>query len=253
VTDHSPVLSAVDLARSFGDFRALDGVSVEVNRGQIQAIIGPNGAGKSTFLNVISGLLSPDRGEVYFDGSCVTKLPAHKRTQLGMARSFQITSIFTGLTVGQNVQIALMAQRGDCRNAWSIAGRRYWDDALALLSLLGLSEMAERQSSELAAGDRKRLEFAIALAADPKVLLLDEPTAGMSQGERSMVIEILRKLAQEQNIAVLFTEHDIEMVFENADLITVMHQGKLLAHGKPNAIRCDPRVQEVYLGDSHDA
>jgi branched-chain amino acid transport system ATP-binding protein len=170
-----------------------------------------------------------------------------------MARSFQITSIFTGLTVGQNVQIALMAQRGDCRNAWSIAGRRYWDDALALLSLLGLSEMAERQSSELAAGDRKRLEFAIALAADPKVLLLDEPTAGMSQGERSMVIEILRKLAQEQNIAVLFTEHDIEMVFDNADLITVMHQGKLLAHGKPNAIRCDPRVQEVYLGDSHDA
>jgi branched-chain amino acid transport system ATP-binding protein len=113
--------------------------------------------------------------------------------------------------------------------------------------------MAERQSSELAAGDRKRLEFAIALAADPKVLLLDEPTAGMSQGERSMVIEILRKLAQEQNIAVLFTEHDIEMVFENADLITVMHQGKLLTHGKPNAIRCDPRVQEVYLGESHDA
>ena len=120
MTDHSPVLSAVDLARSFGDFRALDGVSVEVNRGQIQAIIGPNGAGKSTFLNVISGLLTPDRGEVYFDGRCVTKLPAHKRTQLGMARSFQITSIFTGLTVGQNVQIALMAQRGDCRNAWSM-------------------------------------------------------------------------------------------------------------------------------------
>lgn len=249
----TPILTAVDLAKSFGGFKALDGVSLELARGEIHAIIGPNGAGKSTFLNVVSGLLPASRGEVSFDGRRVTSMAPHLRARLGMARSFQITSIFTGMSVGENVQLSLMAQRGACRSAWRIAGRQHWDEGVLLLDAVGLADMAERQSSELAAGDRKRLEFAIALAGAPKVLLLDEPTAGMSASERRLVIGIMRRLASEQNIGVLFTEHDIDMVFENAERITVMHQGRPLANGTPGEVRRDPRVQEVYLGEPHDA
>jgi branched-chain amino acid transport system ATP-binding protein len=247
------ILSAVDVARHFGGFKALDGVSLELERGQIHAIIGPNGAGKSTFLNCLSGLLVPTRGDVLFEGRRITAVPPHARARLGMARSFQITSIFTGLAVGENVQLALMAQRGDCRSAFSLAGRRHWDEAIGLLEAVGIAAMAERPSAELSAGDRKRLEFAIALAGRPKVLLLDEPTAGMSGAERAIVIDIMRRLASDSGIGVLFTEHDIDMVFENADCITVLHQGRPLTFGTPQEVRRDPKVQEVYLGEGHDA
>lgn len=247
------ILTASDVSKQFGDFKALDGVSVALNPGQIHAIIGPNGAGKSTFLNCVTGLLTPTRGEVIFEGRRITGVAPHARALMGLARSFQITSIFTGLSVGENVQLALMAQRGDCRRLFTIAGRKHWAEAVELLDSVGIADMAGRASVELAAGDRKRLEFAIALAGKPRVLLLDEPTAGMSAGERAIVIEILRRLASERNIGVLFTEHDIDMVFDNADCITVLHQGRLLAFGQPDEIRRDHRVQQVYLGEGDDA
>ncbi|MGE0796928.1 MAG: ABC transporter ATP-binding protein [Lautropia sp.] len=243
------ILAASDVAKHFGGFKALDGASLELERGQIHAIIGPNGAGKSTFLNCLSGLLTPTRGEIVFEGRRVTAVAPHVRARLGMARSFQITSIFTGLAVGENVQLALMAQRGDCRSVLRIAGRRHWEEAVGLLEQVGIAAMAERPSAELSAGDRKRLEFAIALAGAPKVLLLDEPTAGMSAGERAIVIDILRRLASAGGIGVLFTEHDIDMVFDNADCITVLHQGRPLAFGTPSEVRHDPKVQQVYLGE----
>ena len=248
-----PLLKAADLSKQFGDFKALDGVSLALEAGQIHAIIGPNGAGKSTCLNCITGLLNPTRGMVHFEGLRIDTVPPHQRARMGLARSFQITSIFNGLTVGENVQLALMAQRGDCRQLFTAAGRRHWIEVLDLLQSVGIAEMVERPSAELAAGDRKRLEFAIALAGKPKVLLLDEPTAGMSVSERSIVIEILRRLARERGIGVLFTEHDIDMVFDNADCITVLHQGRLLAFGLPVEVRRAARVQQVYLGEGDDA
>lgn len=247
------ILQAEGLSRSFGPFRALDNMSLDLPRGDIHAIIGPNGAGKSTFLNVVSGLLKPTRGDVIFEGRRISSVPAHKRAAMGMARSFQITSIFSGMSVAANVQLAILAQRGETWNPLRIAGRRHWEAALTILERVGIAHMADRNSGELAAGDRKRVEFAIALAAQPKVLLLDEPTAGMSNAERRIVVEILRKLAKQENIGILFTEHDIDMVFENADCITVMHQGQMIARGTAAEMRSNSRVKEVYTGEDGDA
>ncbi len=249
----APILVAEGLSKNFGGFTAMDSVSLELHRGQIHAIIGPNGAGKSTFLNVVSGLLPPSAGEVHYDGQRITRLPPHRRARMGLARSFQITSIFNGFTVYHNVQLALMAQKGDCRQPFRLAGDRHRQRALELLDQVRIGDMAARSAGELAAGDRKRLEFAIALAGDPQVLLLDEPTAGMSSAERAIVVEIMRGLAAQGNIGVLFTEHDIDMVFDNAEIITVMHQGKRLAQGAPRAVREDARVREVYLGEADHA
>jgi len=253
MTNAGPILVAESLSKSFGGFKALEGVSLDLRRGQIHAIIGPNGAGKSTFLNVVSGLLAPNAGEVHYAGQRITKLPPHRRARMGLARSFQITSIFTGFTVYENVQLALMAQTGDCRRPFSLTGNRHRERALNLLAQVQIADMERRLAGELAAGDRKRLEFAIALAGDPQVLLLDEPTAGMSGAERTIVVDIMRGLAEKQNIGVLFTEHDIDMVFDNAETITVMHQGKRLAQGAPRAVREDARVREVYLGEATHA
>jgi branched-chain amino acid transport system ATP-binding protein len=253
MTGASPILAAEGLSKSFGGFKALEGVSLELHRGQIHAIIGPNGAGKSTFLNVVSGLLPPTAGEVHYAGQRITKLTPHRRARMGLARSFQITSIFNGFSVYENVQLALMAQRGDCRQPFRLAGNRHRDHALDLLAQVRIADMASRPAGELAAGDRKRVEFAIALAGDPQVLLLDEPTAGMNSAERAIVVEIIHSLAAERNIGVLFTEHDIDMVFDNAQTITVMHQGKRLAQGAPKVVREDARVREVYLGEADDA
>jgi len=248
------ILQTRELSRSFGAFRALSGMSLELAAGEIHAIIGPNGAGKSTFLNVVSGLLKPTEGEVFFEGRAISAVSPHLRATMGMARSFQITSIFTGLSVAANVQLAILAQHGETLNPFRVAGRRHWDETLAILDRVGIADMADRSSSELAAGDRKRVEFAIALAGRPKVLLLDEPTAGMSNAERKIVVGILRNLAKQDNIGILFTEHDMDMVFENADCITVMHQGQLIARGNSETMRSDPRVKEIYIGeDDHDA
>ncbi|VTU22684.1 Lipopolysaccharide export system ATP-binding protein LptB [Variovorax sp. SRS16] len=248
----STILSIEDIGKNFAGFHALSGVNLQVGENSVHALIGPNGAGKSTLLNVVSGHLAPSAGRVMFQGRSICGRPPHETARRGVARSFQITSIFAGFSVFENVQMALLAQHGLCTRMFRPAAPMLRDEALALLQLVRLDGQAERIAGELAAGDRKRLEFAIAMAGRPKVMLLDEPTAGMSPDERAIVIHLIRSINRERGVAVLFTEHDIEMVFAIADRITVLHQGSCIADGAPAAVRADRRVQEVYLGEDDD-
>lgn len=243
------ILRVESVEKRFGAFRALGGANLCLAEGEIHGLIGPNGAGKSTFINVISGHLAPTRGRVIFRDEVISGLPAHEVVRRGVARSFQITSIFPGYSVFQNVQLALMARRGRCGNWFSLAAPMLRDETAQLLASVGLQSHQQRIAGELAAGDRKRLEFAIALAGKPSLLLLDEPTAGMSPAERAIVIDIIRSLNRDHGVSVLFTEHDIEMVFAVAHRITVLHQGEKLAEGTAAQVRANARVQEVYLGE----
>lgn len=247
------VLTIEDVHKSFGGFRALNGVNLCLRENSVHALIGPNGAGKSTLLNVVSGHYSASAGQVLYCGETISGRPPHEIARRGLARSFQITSIFAGFSVFENVQIALLAQHGQCTRMFCRAAPMLRGEALSLLQLVRLDDQAWRIAAELAAGDRKRLEFAIALACQPKVMLLDEPTAGMSPDERAIVINIIRSINKTRGVAVLFTEHDIEMVFAIADRITVLHQGSCIIDGTPEDVRADRRVQEVYLGEDGDA
>jgi branched-chain amino acid transport system ATP-binding protein len=247
------ILSIENVSKLFGDFRALSGVSLDMAPNKIHALIGPNGAGKSTLLNVVSGHLAPTAGKVRYLGAVISGRPPHEIARRGVARSFQITSIFPRFTALRNVQMALLAQRGHCGEMFRSAAAMMRDEASALLALVHLGDDAERIAGELAAGDRKRLEFAIALAGDPQVMLLDEPTAGMSPDERAVVIGIIRAIRADRGVSVLFTEHDVEMVFTIADRITVLHQGACIAEGTPEDVRGNRRVQDVYLGEGQDA
>jgi branched-chain amino acid transport system ATP-binding protein len=248
----SAILSIEGIGKNFGGFHALSQVDLQVADRSVHALIGPNGAGKSTLLNVVSGHLAPSAGQVLFRGRPICGRPPHETARRGVARSFQITSIFGGFTVFENVQMALLAQHGLCTRMFRSAAPMKRDEAYALLQLVRLDGQAERIAGQLAAGDRKRLEFAIAMAGTPAVMLLDEPTAGMSPDERAIVIGLIRQINQERGVAVLFTEHDIEMVFAIADRITVLHQGSCIADGAPEDVRADRRVQEVYLGEDQE-
>ncbi len=249
----APVLEFDAVSKAFGGFRAVADMSVSLGKGEILAIIGPNGAGKSTLLNLGSGALAPTSGDVRHDGNSIAGQAAHRLVHRGIARSFQITSIFPGMDVAENVRIALMARRGYCRQFLWPAHRLLNDEIEALLAQVRMAEARNRLAGELAAGDRKRLEFAIALAGSPSVILLDEPTAGMSADERALVVEVLKELNERLGLSILFTEHDIDMVFALAQRIVVMHQGELIAEGTPQQVRADPRVREVYLGKGHRA
>lgn len=247
------ILSVEGVGKTFGGFRALNDVTVKIREKSIHALIGPNGAGKSTLINVISGRLTPTCGHVIFRGESIGGRPAHETARRGVARSFQITSIFGSASVFENVQIALLAQNGLCTRMFSESRSLLRDEAFSFLESVKLTEQANRVAGELAAGDRKRLEFAIALAGNPRVMLLDEPTAGMSPAERTIIANIIRSINQERGVAVFFTEHDIDMVFSIADRVTVLHQGTCIADDTPVAVRMDRRVQEVYLGEEEDA
>ncbi|GAA4338412.1 ABC transporter ATP-binding protein [Variovorax defluvii] len=242
------LLSARGIVKRFAGFCALDGVDLDVTQGAIHGLIGPNGAGKSTFINVLAGQLRPSEGQIRLRGDSLVGLAPHEVVRRGVARSFQITSIFPGYTVYQNVQIALMAHAGHCGHWLRPAAPTLREETERLLETSNLLPDRARVAGELAAGDRKRLEFAISLASQPALLLLDEPTAGMSPSERAMVTETILRLNRELGMTVLFTEHDIEMVFGTAQRVTVLHQGRKLAEGAPRAVRSDARVQEVYLG-----
>lgn len=246
------ILSIEGIGKSFSGFHALSRVNLQLRDRSVHALIGPNGAGKSTLLNVVSGHLAPTAGQVLFRGSPICGRPPHETARRGIARSFQITSIFPGFTVFENVQMALLAQQGLCSRMFRSAASMERDEAQSLLHLVRLDGQAERTAGELAAGDRKRLEFAIAMAGKPAVMLLDEPTAGMSPDERAVVINLIRRINVERGVAVLFTEHDIDMVFAIADRITVLHQGSCIADGAPQSVRADRRVQEVYLGEGNE-
>lgn len=246
-------LELSDIQKSFGQFIAIKGMNLSLEKGELRALIGPNGAGKSTLLNVITGYYPPDSGKIRFKSVDITGLPPHRICQKGIARSFQITSIFARLSAFENVQVALMARRGRCRNIMTRASRVLRDEVGQLLENVKMGGQARRLAGEMAAGDRKRLEFAMALAGDPELLLLDEPTAGMSPSEKSIVGEVIKEINQHHRVTVVFTEHDFDMVFSIAERITVMHQGVKIAEGSPPEIRGNQRVREVYLGESAHA
>ncbi len=243
------MLEISGLHKSFAGFRAVNDVSLTVENRQIVAVIGPNGAGKSTFFNLITGHLQPDAGRVVLDGRDITAMPPHRICALGMGRSFQLTNIFPRLTVLQNVQAALLAHRKRGRDFWSRSETLFRDDAEALLASIGLAGRADDIAGTLAYGNQKQLELGIALASDPSVLLLDEPTAGMSAGETHETIALLRRIAEERGLTLLFTEHDMAVVFRIAEKIAVLYQGRKLAEGAPDEVRANPEVRRVYLGE----
>lgn len=245
------MLEVRDVVKRFDGFQALAGVSFDVPRGAISAIIGPNGAGKTTLFNVITGHLRADAGRVVLNGREVTGIPPYRLCRLGMGRSFQRQNIFPRLTVFENVQAAYVSHR---RRGWNMlkpVDGLYRDETAALLEAVGLGDKAGEIAGLLSHGGQKQLEVGIALALEPDILLLDEPTAGMSAAEARESIALIGRLARERNLTLLFTEHDMQVVFSIAQRITVLHQGRVIADGAPEAVRRDPEVRRVYLGERH--
>jgi len=243
------MLEVRGLCKSFAGFRAVTDVHLMVAEGEIAAVIGPNGAGKSTLFNLITGHLRPTAGQVFVDGRDVTGVAPYRICGMGLGRSFQRTNIFPKLTVRDNVQAALLAHRGQGHNFWSRAGLLCRDEAEQLLASIGLARLAHAIAGTLSYGNQKQLELGIALASDPKILLLDEPTAGMSASETHETMALIGRIARERGLTLLFTEHDMAVVFSIAQRIAVMHQGRLIAHGEPEAVRADAEVRRVYLGE----
>jgi branched-chain amino acid transport system ATP-binding protein len=243
------VLEVRGLSKSFAGFFAVTEVNLFVAQGEIAAVIGPNGAGKSTLFNLITGHLQPTAGQVLVHGRDVTGMAPHRICRLGMGRSFQRTNIFPKLTVFVNVQAALLAHQGRGRNFWSRSQALCRDESVTLLASIGLAHQAQMIAGTLSYGNQKQLELGIALASDPKLLLLDEPTAGMSATETHEAIALLDRIAKERELTLLFTEHDMAVVFSIARKIAVMHQGRIIADGSPAAVRADAEVRRVYLGD----
>ena len=243
------MLEVRGVRKAFDGFLAVNDASVSVARGQIAAIIGPNGAGKTTLFNLITGHLRPDAGAVVLEGRDITGVAPHDVCRLGMGRSFQRTNIFPRLTVYQNVQAAFLSHRGRGSNLWSRVDDLYRAETEALLASLGLRERAGEVSGFLSHGGQKQLELGIALASEPSLLLLDEPTAGMSVTETRETIRLVARIARERGLTLLFTEHDMEVVFSIAQKITVLHQGRVIADGAPADVRADAEVRRVYLGE----
>ena len=248
-TDHQGViLRTCGLGKRFGGVRAVNAVDLAVPYGDVRAIIGPNGAGKTTLFNLLCGDLSHDTGDIYFAGEVVNGLPPHLLCRRGMSRTFQITSVFRRLTAFENVQTALLTQHRRHFNLVARAQRMYRAEALDLLHRVGLHDQAGKASGMLAHGDQRRLELAIALASAPRLLLLDEPTAGMAPRERHEIMALVGRIAADTGLTVVFTEHDMDVVFAVARRITVLHQGAVLAEDVPAAVRSNAEVQRVYLG-----
>jgi branched-chain amino acid transport system ATP-binding protein len=242
------LLSVERLSKSFGGVVAAREVTFTVEAGTLLAIIGPNGAGKSTIFNMIGGQLVPDGGRVVLAGQDITSLPPRRIWRLGLGRTFQVAQTFLSLTVAENVQMALLSLHRRTRAWWSDARELYRDEAVSLLDRVGMADNADRPCSELAYGDVKRVELAIALAGAPKLLLMDEPTAGMAPKERAQLMQLAAGIARERRIGVLFTEHDMDAVFAHADRILVLVRGEIIASGAPEEVRANPQVRQVYLG-----
>jgi branched-chain amino acid transport system ATP-binding protein len=242
------VLAIRSLSKAFGGVRAVSEVSFEVGRGEFLAMIGPNGAGKSTCFNMINGQLSPDSGEILFEGHNIAGREPREVWRLGVGRTFQVAATFGSMTVAENVQMALISHGHEIYNLWRPAGEMHRNRALDLLAQVGMREAADRPSRELAYGDVKRVELAIALANEPRLLLMDEPTAGMAPRERNELIALVKRLVVDRGISVLFTEHSMDVVFAYADRIIVLARGRVIADGDAVAIRDHAQVREVYFG-----
>lgn len=242
------VLSVSHLSKSFGGVKAVQDVAFSVAAGELLALIGPNGAGKSTCFNMLNGQLRPDSGVVNLLGRSLVGMKPRDIWRLGVGRTFQITATFNSMTVRENIQMALLSHNNDLLSFWKPATEMYRDEALTLLERVGMADQSERPCGILAYGDIKRVELAIALANQPKLLLMDEPTAGMAAGERAALMDLVTAIAAESGLTVLFTEHSMDVVFGYADRIIVLARGRLIAEGSAQDIRNHPKVQEVYFG-----
>jgi branched-chain amino acid transport system ATP-binding protein len=243
------ILETKKLKKSFGGLMAVAGVDLEVQEGRIHSIIGPNGAGKSTLFNLISAYYPCDEGAIFFKGLEITGLRPQEIIKMGMGRSFQVTNIFPGLTVFENIQSTILYTRGKGLKFFSDAAKLFREETEETLSLVGLIDRAGEMAGVLAAGDRKRLELGIVLATGPELLLLDEPTCGMSPMETTDTIDLIRGIAEKKSLTVLFTEHKMDVVFSIASHITVMNFGAIIAAGKPDDIRTNKEVQKIYFGE----
>ncbi|MBL8704025.1 MAG: ABC transporter ATP-binding protein [Rhodospirillales bacterium] len=245
------ILAVENLAKAFGGVQAVAGVSLEVGRGELLALIGPNGAGKTTCFNMLNGQLKPDQGSVKLEGRELVGLKPRQVWRLGVGRTFQITATFASMTVAENVQMALLSHHNKLWSFWPAASALYRDEAIRLLDRVGMAAQADRACGVLAYGDLKRVELAIALAHKPRLLLMDEPTAGMAPKERVALMALTAEIVRAEGLGVLFTEHDMDVVFAHADRIVVLNRGRLIAEGAPAQVRADPQVQEIYLGAGH--
>jgi len=239
-------VEAVD--KSFEDFMAVNGANLTVGKGEIVAVIGPNGAGKTTLFNLITGALKRDRGKIIFRGEDISELPPYEICKKGISRSYQIVNIFPRLTLFKNVQVAVLSQQRKSRKLFQPAKNMVVSETMDILQSVGLLDKAHGVAGALSHGDQKILEIAIALGNEPELLILDEPTAGMSPEETSATMELIKRLAQMRGLTILFCEHDMDIVFSIAESIMVMHQGRTLIQGRPEEVRKNSFVQEAYLG-----
>jgi branched-chain amino acid transport system ATP-binding protein len=244
------MLTVEKVKKSFDGFLAVNAVSFSLQKGELCSIIGPNGAGKTTLFNLITGHLPVDEGKLIFKGIDITRMPPHRICRLGMGRSFQRTNIFPRLTVFQNIQAAVLVHRGESLNFFKPVEPFFQEETHAILMRVGLEDHAEKVSGSLSYGFQKQLELGIALASEPELLLLDEPTAGMSAQETRQTIELIGRITREKGLTLLFTEHDMEVVFSISERIMVLHQGRLIAEGSPEEVRNNSDVKKVYLGEA---
>jgi branched-chain amino acid transport system ATP-binding protein len=242
------MLRIEDIHKSFGEFMAVDGAELTIGRGELVAVIGPNGAGKTTLFNLITGQLQPDRGSITFMEEDITNLPPHQICRKGIARSFQIVNIFPRLTVFGNVQVAIISQQKASNKLFQPAKRIAVEQTNSILENVGLLDKAWNIAGSLSHGDQRILEIAIALGNDPKLLILDEPTAGMSPEETAATMDLIKNQADTRNLTILFCEHDMDVVFGIAQSIMVMHQGRTLIQGKPEQVRENDEVMKAYFG-----
>ena len=242
------LLKVSGLGKSFGGVKAVDGISFELAAGELLALIGPNGAGKSTTFNMVNGQMRADAGSIQLDGQELIGLAPRDIWRLGVSRTFQIAETFSSLTVVENVQMALLSSDRKLFAMWRRAADHKREEALRLLDQVSMKAQADRPCSVLAYGDVKRVELAMAMANQPKLLLMDEPTAGMAPKERNDLMALTKQLVIDRGMAVLFTEHSMDVVFAYADRMIVLARGRLIAEGKPLEIRDHPKVQEVYFG-----
>jgi len=244
------ILNVEKVKKSFDGFVAVNGVSLAIKKGEICSIIGPNGAGKTTLFNLITGHLPANEGKLVFKGIDITHLPPHQICRLGMGRSFQRTNIFPRLTVFQNIQAAVLVHLGKSFNFFQPVDSFFREETQAIIEKVGLKEYGETVSGSLSYGFQKQLELGIALASEPELLLLDEPTAGMSAKETHQTMELIGRITREKGLTLLFTEHDMEVVFSISERIMVLHQGRLIAEGSPEEVRSNSDVQKIYLGET---
>lgn len=244
----TPVLEVRGLFKSFGGIHAVKDVSFKLSSGELLAFIGPNGAGKTTCFNMLMGQLAADHGQVKLNGTQIDQKSPREIWRMGVGRTFQITATYPSMTVIENVQTALMSHHDGMLNMIKRARNQYVNEAMSLLELVNMQEQANRPASVLAYGDLKRLELAVALANDPCLLLMDEPTAGMAPKERIGLMKLTSDIVEKKGLSVLFTEHDMDVVFAHAHRVMVLNRGELIANGSVDEVRNDARVRDVYLG-----